>query len=274
MKIIKASGKQELYSKQKLCRSLKATGAPKSLIDRVCLIVGKEISPGMTTQEIFEKTRRYLAKENPAIAAKYSLKQGIMQLGPSGFLFEKYVGAILEEYGYKVKINQMMRGKSGIFHEIDILAHTKDTHHIIEAKYHNSRGVKTDVQVAMYMYARLLDIEAYQRKREKEKHKAWLFTNTKFTRSAIQYALHKGIKLTGWKYPKKESLEMLIIGKSLYPVTVLPSVNRYAKEQFAKHNLYFAKDLISLTSKQFQKLFAIKQKIAQNIQKEAMQLCE
>ena len=274
MKIIKASGKQESYSKQKLCSSLKATGAPKALIDRVCLIIEKEIRPGMTTQEIFEKTQRYLAKENPAIAAKYSLKQGIMQLGPSGFLFEKYVGAILEEYGYRVKINQMMRGKSGIFHEIDVLAHAKDTHYIIEAKYHNSRGVKTDVQVAMYMYARLLDIEAYQRKREKEKHKAWLFTNTKFTRSAIQYGLHKGIKLTGWKYPKKESLEMLIEGKSLYPVTVLPSVNRYAKEQFAKHNLYFAKDLINLTAKQFQKLFAIKQKIAQNIQKEAMQLCE
>ena len=67
---------------------------------------------------------------------------------------------------------------------------------------------------------------------------------------------------------------MLIEGKSLYPVTVLPSMNRYAKEQFARHNLYFAKDLIHLTSKQFQKLFGISQKISQNIQKEAMALCE
>ncbi|MCH7551910.1 restriction endonuclease [Patescibacteria group bacterium] len=274
MKITKASGEQELYSRQKLCNSLRATGAPKALVDRVCYIVEKEISPGMTTQEIFEKTQRYLAKENPILAAKYSLKQGIMELGPSGFLFEKYVGAILKEYGYIVKTNQMMRGKSGIFHEIDILAHTKDTHYIIEAKYHNKRGIKTDVKVVMYTFARFLDIENHQRKREKEKHKAWLFTNTKFTRSAIRYALHKNIQLTGWKYPKKESLEKLIEAKSLYPVTVLPSVNRYAREQFAKHNLYFAKDLINLTSKQFQRLFAIKQKIAQNIQKEATELCE
>ena len=166
MKIIKASGEQELYSRQKLCNSLKATGAPKALVDRVCLVVEKEIRPGMTTQEIFLRTSRYLKKENPVLAAKYSLKQGIMQLGPSGFLFEQYVGAILREYGYTIKTNQMMKGKSRVFHEIDILASTKDTHYIIEAKYHNKRGVKTDVQVAMYMFARLLDIESYQKKRD------------------------------------------------------------------------------------------------------------
>jgi len=274
MKITKASGEKQLYSKQKLCNSLKSAGAPKALIDRVCQIVEKEISPGMTTQEIFEKTARHLAKENPVVAAKYSLKQAIMQLGPSGFLFEQYIAAILKEYGYTVKTNQMMRGESGISHEIDILASTKDTHYLIEAKYHNRRGIKTDVTVAMYIFARLLDIEGQKRKREKEKHRAWLITNTRFTRSAIGYAGYKNIKLTGWKYPKKESLEMLIEAKSLYPVTVLPSVNRYAKEQFAKHKLYFAKDLINLTSKQFQKLFAIQEKIAENIQKEAIALCK
>ena len=50
MKITKASGKQETYSRQKLCSSLKATGAPKALVDRVFRIVEKEIIPGMTTQ--------------------------------------------------------------------------------------------------------------------------------------------------------------------------------------------------------------------------------
>lgn len=274
MKITKASGEQQAYSRNKLCNSLKAAGAPKTLVDRVCRMLEKEIKPGMTTEEISRKTTEYLRRENPVLAAKYSLKQGIMELGPAGFLFERYVAAILEEYGYATKTNRMMRGKSGVFHEIDILAFTKDTHYVIEAKYHNRRGIKTDVKVAMYTFARLLDIESYQKKREKEKHKAWLFTNTKFTRSAIQYAIYKSIKLTGWKYPKRESLEKLIESRVLYPVTVLPSVNQYAKRQFAKHNLYFAKDLIHLTPKQFQKRFGIQQKIAENIQKEAMALCE
>jgi len=274
MKITKASGQQEAYSRQKLCNSLKATGAPKTLVDRVCRMMEKEVRPGMTTKEIYERTTRHLAKESPVLAARYSLKQGIMELGPAGFLFERYVATILQEYGYAAKTNQMMKGASGIFHEIDILASTKDTHYIIEAKYHNNRGVKTDVKISMYTFARLLDIEAHKKKREKEKHQAWLFTNTKFTKSAIQYSAYKDIKLTGWKYPKKESLEMLIEGKSLYPVTVLPSVNRYARERFAQHNLYFAKDLIHLTPKQFQKMFGIRQKISKNIQREAMALCE
>jgi len=274
MKITKASGEQETYSRQKLCNSLKAAGAPKTLVDRVCRMVEKEINPGMTTEEISRKTTEYLRKENPVLAAKYSLRQGIMELGPAGFLFEQYIAAVLGEYGYTTKTNQMMKGESGVFHEIDILASTKDIHYIVEAKYHNRRGVKTDVKVTMYTFARFLDIENYQKKKEKEKHKAWLFTNTKFTRSTIRYAVYKGIKLTGWKYPKKESLEKLIEAKALYPVTVLPSVNRYLKRQFAKHNLYFAKDLVHLTPKQFQKIFGIYEKISQNIQKEAMALCE
>ena len=274
MKIIKASGDQQTYSKNKLCKSLKAAGAPKALVDRVCHMMEKEIRPGMSTEEISLKITKYLRKENPVLAAKYSLRRGIMELGPSGFLFEQYIAAILREYGYTTKTNQMMKGKSGVSHEIDILASTKNTHYIIEAKYHNKRGVKTDVKVIMYTFARFLDIENYQKKREREKHKAWLFTNTKFTRSAIKYAVYKGIKLTGWKYPKKESLEKLIEAKALYPVTVLPSVNRYLKRQFAKRNLYFAKDLIHLTPKQFQKMFVIYEKISQNIQKEAMALCE
>lgn len=274
MKITKASGEQETYSRQKLCNSLKASGAPKTLVDRVCRMVEKKITPGMTTQEISKYTHALLLKESPAHAARYSLKRGIMELGPAGFLFEQYVAAILAEYGYTTKTNQMMKGESGVFHEVDVLSFTKDTHYVIEAKYHNNRGIKTDVKVIMYTFARLLDIEGHRKKREKEKHKAWLFTNTRFTKSAIQYALYKDIKLTGWKYPKKESLENLIEAKSLYPVTVLPSVNRYLKEQFAKKSLYFAKDLVNLNSKQFQSLFGVKQNIAKNIQKEAAALCE
>jgi Holliday junction resolvase-like predicted endonuclease len=274
MKIIKASGLQETYNKQKLCDSLQSVGAPKTLVDRVCRIVGTKITPGMNTKEISRHIASLLAKENPVLAAKYSLKRGIMELGPAGFLFEQYVAAILQEYGYTTSTNQMMKGECGIFHEIDVLAFSKDTHYIVEAKYRNNRGVKSDVKVAMYSFARLLDIAAAQKKRHQQQHKAWLFTNTKFTSSTIQYALCKSIKLTGWKYPKKESLEQLIEAKSLYPVTVLPAVNKTLKEQFAAHELYFAKDLVHIPTQQFQRLLGIQTNIANSIQQQAAALCE
>ena len=274
MKITKASGQQETYSKEKFCNSLKHTGVPGALVQRICTTVEKEITPGMTTEEISQRTEKYLAKENPALAAKYSLKRGIMELGPAGFLFEQYVAAILKEYGYSVKTNQMMKGEC-VSHEIDVLAFTKDTHYIVEAKYHNRRGIKSDVKTAMYSFARLLDIEKHQKKKERKpaKHLAWLITNTKFTTSAITYGKCKDIKLTGWKHPKKESLENLIEAKSLYPVTVLPAINRFAKEQLAKQNIYFAKDLIHFKVQDFKKLFGIHQNIAEKITQQAKALC-
>lgn len=275
MKITKASGEQETFVRQKLCSSLESAGAPKTLVDRVCRMVEKELTPGMSTKEIHEKTAAYLAQESPVAAAKYSLKQAIMEMGPAGFVFEKYIAAILEEYGYSTKTNRIMKGEC-VSHEVDVLAFTKDTHSIIEAKYHNSRGVKSDVKVVMYLFARLLDIGEYQRRKEKgiARHEAWLVTNTKFTSSAIKYARCKGIRLTGWKYPKKESLEKLIEAKALYPITTLPSVNRYAKERFAERGLYLAKDLIHFTPAQFNTMFGIYKNKAQQIQAEAEVLCE
>lgn len=273
MNITKASGEQEAFDRQKLCNSLENTGAPEDLVQRVCRVVEKKLEPGMTTKEIYDLTSTELKKQSPVLAAKYSLKQAIMDLGPAGFLFEQYIATILKEYGYETTTNQIMKGEC-VSHEVDVLAHTKDTHYIIEAKYHNSRGIRSDVKVAMYLFARLLDIGTHQGKKDRAEHKAWLVTNTKFTSSAVRYAKCKGMKLTGWKYPKKENLQQLIEAKALYPVTVLPSIDRYAKEEFAKHNIYFAKDLIHFTPDQFNKLFGIYSNKAKQIQAEAAVLCE
>ena len=269
MKITKASGQQEAYNRQKLCNSLKAAGAPKALVDRVCRMVEKEITPGMTTKEIYEKTKLYLLKESPVLAAKYSLKQGIMELGPAGFVFERYVAAILQEYGYATKTNQIMKGECAS-HEIDVLAHKESTHYIMELKYHNSQGIKSDIKTAMYMHARLQDIVAGQR--YKEPYIAWLFTNTKFTSKAVAYAVCQKIKMTGWKYPKKESLEQLIEQKMLYPVTVLPSVNTFARERFAFRRILFAKDLSSLSLNYMTKRLGIYERTAKRILQEAKEL--
>jgi len=275
MKITKASGETETFERQKLCDSLARAGAPDDIVKRVCRVVEKQLAFGMSTKEIYERTLTELQKQSPVLAAKYSLKQAIMDLGPAGFLFEKYIAAVLEEYGYHTKTNQIMRGEC-VPHEVDVLAYTKDTHYIIEAKYHNRNGIKSDVQTAMYLFARLLDIGENQRKKEGSgaQHEAWLVTNTKFTSRAVSYATCKGMKMTGWRYPKKESLERLIEAKALYPITILPSVNKYAREGFAKHNLYFAKDLIHFTPAQFNNLFGIHKNKAQQIQAEAAVLCE
>lgn len=270
MKVVKASGKEQAYSRAKFCRSLRRSGASKDVIDRVCRDVEKELKNGVTTESIFKKTERRLNKENPILAAKYSLRSGIMELGPAGFLFEQYIAAILREYGYKTQTNQIMKGHC-VFHEIDVLAFKNDIHYIIEVKYHNSRGIKSGIKTAMYMQARLEDIA--ESKRDIKKHVAWLVTNTKFTSNAVNYSKCKNVRMTGWKYPKGEDgLEQLIEQKGLYPVTVIPAVNSFAREQFAKKNILFAKDLAKLSENYLIKRLDIRSGTAKKILIQAKEL--
>lgn len=273
MEIIKASGEKQAYNRDKLCRSLKKVGVSAKVVDTICLAVEKEIQPGISTEQLAQKTSRYLRKEGLAFAARYSLKKSMCALGPHGFLFEKFVAALLQEYGYITKNNQIMKGEC-VTHEIDILAEKDNKHFLIEVKYHNARGIKSDIQVVMYMYARLLDIATAQNKKEKMKvtHHAWIFTNTKFTSKAIRYGKCMGISLTGWEYPYKESLEELIARKGLYPITVLPSVNTFAKEQMMQKGLLFARDIVSYSEKDLVRKFRLHLNSAQRILREARDL--
>lgn len=52
----------------------------------------------------------------------------------------------------------MIQGKCAE-HEIDIAAFKDDHSFIGEAKFHARPGIKSDLQVAMYSYARLLDLK-------------------------------------------------------------------------------------------------------------------
>lgn len=266
--IIKASGEVEQFSRDKLCQSVKQAGAPEDVVSKVCGLVEQELQPTVTTEQLAQKTAKYLEKESLLLAAKYKLKGAIMELGPAGFYFEEYVAAILREYGYKTKVGTIMKGHC-VSHEIDILADKEGIHHTMELKYHNSRGNKTDVKVAMYSYARFLDIASAHKKIETQKHKAWVVTNTKFTKNAIKYAGCMGMELLGWRWPRKGSLEQLIEQKSLYPITVLPSANRHIRQQFAQHHLMFVRDLLHHSAQDLQQKFGINPSAANRLLKEA-----
>jgi hypothetical protein len=271
--VTKASGVQEDFHKNKFCDSLEKAGAPKPIIDEICEKVSQEILAGESTTEIFRRASEYLARQNPEAAARYSLKRGIAELGPAGFIFEHFVEVVLQSLDYSTQRNQIMQGGC-VPHEIDVLAKKDGIHCLIEAKYHNSKGIKTHVDVVMYAYARLQDIEDKKNKEESEKnkHQMWLFTNTKFTRQAIKYAKCKNIRLTGWDYPHGESLEELISRNALYPVSVLPSVDKHLLEIFAKFDMMLARDLAPYKVADLTKKFGIDEKSAEKVIKEAYAL--
>ena len=66
---------------------------------------------GIPTKKIYRQAFSILKKLSKPTAARYSLKKGIMQLGPSGFPFERFVAEILKIQGYTTRIGVFVDGK-------------------------------------------------------------------------------------------------------------------------------------------------------------------
>jgi hypothetical protein len=230
--IKKASGESAPFSETKLRRSMKRAGAKKDQIDNIINEIRSQLYPGIPTRKIYGIAFRLLRGSSRPAAAKYHLKKAIMELGPSGFPFEKYVAEILRQQGYKVQVGEIVNGKC-VSHEIDVIAEKGEHHFMVECKYHNLPGTTCNVKIPLYVQARFKDVEAEWKllpHHETKFHQGWLVTNTSFTKDAIQYGNCAGLKLIGWNYPKDNSLAKQIDELELYPVTCLTSLTKSEKQ--------------------------------------------
>ena len=244
--ITKASGILVPFSSQKLTKSLRKAGVNKNTIDYVVSEVEKELYPGITTKKIYKKAFSLLkSKQLRPVGARYKLKQAIMELGPSGFPFERYIGEIFKFLGYKVKIGQIITGHC-VKHEVDIIAESDSRILFIECKYHNSPGYSCDVKTPLYINSRFQDIEKQSRKNsdnDQKEHQGWLVTNTKFTTDAIQYGNCAGLYLLGWDYPEKNNLKELIDQSGLHPLTALTTININEKQRLLRLKIVLCKEI-------------------------------
>lgn len=275
MDIIKASGKKEKFRREKIYRSLKRVGADPRLAQKVSKQVTKTVGKKASSERILREVTLCLKREDPILAARYNLKRAIMELGPAGFLFEKYVSEVLRAYGYLTQVGRIVRGFC-VNHEIDVIAQKEKKYFMIECKYHNRRGIRSDLKVALYTFARFLDIKkAWEKAKGREEYfnQVWLVTNTKCTSEAIRYAKCQGLKIISWRYPKEKNLEQLIERKGLYPITILPSLSRYARQRLSQKKLILAQDILKYSSDDLVKMVGLRLKDVKKLQKEAEELC-
>jgi hypothetical protein len=213
MDVIKASGAKEEFDVTKLRSSLINSGASDDAAEIVIDHIEKELHEGMTTSEIYKHAFNILHEQNKPVAHSYSLRRAIMNIGPTGFPFEKIVANIFEEKGYTVVTDQIVAGKC-IAHEVDVVAYNDKKLIMCEAKFHNELGTKSDVKVALYVKARFDDLRAstfdYGNPHRKL-DESILITNTKFSTTAIQYGLCENLTMVGWNYPDTGSLHDLIM---------------------------------------------------------------
>ena len=241
----KYSGDLVEFDRDKLIRSLKNARASKEVIDTIVSEVEKNLYDGITTHKIYQMAFRILKRKKGVCASRYKIKKAIMELGPSGFPFEKYVGAIIKSEGFDTEVGVTVQGFC-VTHEVDVVAKTDAKHIMVECKYHNRQGRVNDVKIPLYIQSRFLDIEKQCKKEDGHAlkfHQGWIFTNTRFTSDAIEYAECAGLKLFSWDYPVGDSLKDKINRSGLYPVTSLADLTRKEKQLLLEEGIVLCKDL-------------------------------
>lgn len=271
--VTKASGELEPFDESKLRRSLKGAGASDDLIDIITKSVSKLLVDGITTRKIYKEAFRQLRAESQRVAGRYKLKEAIMELGPSGFPFERFIAEILDRSGYKTEIGVKVPGDC-VSHEIDVIAVKDDHYYMVECKFHNKKENRCNVQVPLYIQSRFLDVKKNwisQPGHTGKEHTGFVVTNTRFTRDALDYGECAGLELLSWDYPKNDGLKDRIGKLNLHPVTCLSSLTNSEKEKLLSNGIVLTvqlyEEMNALTE------IGIDQRKANQIIKEARDIC-
>lgn len=245
--IIKTDGTKEPFDRSKLEASLARAGAQPGVIQHIVAQISSTLAEGSTTNHIYSEAFALLKEKHAPAAIKYSIRRAILDLGPDGFPFERFVARVFQSWGYETLTDQLVLG-SCVPHEIDVVAWNKEKLVLIEAKYHNEFTMKSDVKVALYIQARKEDVaETYFDyggiKRRADEF--WLVTNTKFSEQALHYGECKGLHMIGWNYPVKGNLHDIIEENALQPITCLTSISHQEQRDLIGHSILVCKDVVA-----------------------------
>jgi hypothetical protein len=237
LNVIKATGEIEPFSEEKLRTSIRRAGIKDEAENAAINQIKNSLYDNIPTSLIYNQIKQVLGNSMKEYGNKYSLKQAIMELGPTGYPFEDLIAEILNAEGYKTQVRQILLGKC-IHHEVDVVAEKDGKKIMVEAKFHNLPGRRTDVHVSLYTKSRFEDL--------KDKigfTDALLITNTKMTNDAITYANCAGIKILSWSYPHDNSLRDMIERQKVYPITQLTTLTPPEKNVLIENHFVSCRSL-------------------------------
>ena len=245
--IVKSDGTKEPFDPSKLVSSLQRAGATQTAIDSIVTRISSVIHDGATTEHIYSEAFGLLKKYHAPAAVKYSIRRALLELGPDGFPFEKFIARMFQSWDYETLTDQTVMG-SCVPHEIDVVAWNKEKLILTEAKYHNEFGLKSDLKVALYIQARREDVSGTYFDYggiKRTPSEFWLVTNTKFSEQAIHYGACKTLIMIGWNYPAHGNLHDIIERQGLHPITSLTTLDHREKRDLIGRGVLICKDLIA-----------------------------
>ena len=247
MKVTKMSGEKVKYRVKKLRKSLMKSGASGKLVKEIVKEIEKSLYPDIPTKEIYKMAFALLKKKHRATAAKYKLRNAILELGPSGFPFERYISHLMEEEAYTTTVGVIVKGKC-VSHEVDVIAENEKEINYQECKFHNKSTFTCNVKIPLYIHSRFLDITNKQQDSNKKLGKTyifWIVTNTKFTSEATTYANCVGLKLLSWNYPPNQGIRERIDRSGMHPITCLTTMTKKEKHSLLKNNIILCRHIMN-----------------------------
>lgn len=235
------------FDRSRLLNSLIRSGAASKIAEHITQAIELESYDGISTKAIYRKASSLLNKHERGTGVKYRLKQAIMDLGPSGYPFEKFVAELFKQRGFEVEVGVLMQGWS-VTHEVDVVAQNPDKYYVVECKFHNNQATKSDVKVPMYIHSRVEDLHKILVDGEAKGKKSivgWVVTNTRFTKDAIKFGNDYGLNLLSWDYPQNGGLRDWIQLEGLHPITSLSSLNKNEKRVLLNAGVVRCKQLHS-----------------------------
>ena len=253
-RIVKSNGESEVFRARKLRSSLQSAGASPGQIKEVVARVREKLVDGMTTKQLyriaFQTLRRVTAQHEP-VAARYSLKRAIMELGPSGYPFERFVAALFEAEGLPATCSVTLDGRY-VSHEVDVVAGRGRKRQLCECKLRTHSEGKVDVKVAMYIYARAEDLRGIPRGYDK----FWIVTNGRFTSDAIDFGEGMGLVLVGWNHPKGNGLEQRVERSGVHPITALSRLSKAEKAKLLNKGIVLCRQFVEAKDRELAKWIA------------------
>jgi hypothetical protein len=244
IQVTKGNGERVLFDPEKLKQALRSSGAGTGEQERITGQVAARLYNGIPTKKIYQMAFDLLKRESLRAAGRYSLKKAIMELGPTGFPFEVFVGKIFETMGYKVENGVIVQGKC-IQHEVDVVAKKPGEMIMVECKFHSDSLSKSSVQVPLYIQSRYLDVKAaWEEQYGKDIHyRGGVVCNTRFSEDAMNYAKCAGLILISWDYPEDTGLKYWIDKTGLHPVTSLISISKAQKQKLLEKRIVLCSQL-------------------------------
>ncbi len=220
--IIKSRGAHVAFDAERVRQSVRRACGAAVDVDAVVAEVVQAVRTGMTTKDVYAAVQHALTRRAPAAACRYGLRDALLQLGPAGYYFEKYLASLLARTGYVTELPEELQGAC-VKHEVDVVARKDGRQYAIEAKFRNSIGDVVHLKDVLASYARYLDLLDGAALQLCPRFNAfWIMTNGKFSDRAAAYGAHKGMPLIGWNHPDHATgLAGMIDRSGLYPVTVL-----------------------------------------------------